>query len=310
MKKNLFAKIFLIILSLIVVIIFFLWTSSPDKSPLQSNIYEQKITRPLLNLEGKNGIITNIWFRNKNQLDVFVSNDMKYLFVDVGDIEKNGKLITPDKEITDFIDFIKDYEKEKDYDFILLPYNEIILEDYDFSSAFRKNVIENHVLLVELGFDGAHVDIEAIPFNQRADYLNFLEELSKNTGKDKILTVYAGTLNEEPNIWGWEPDFFNAVSNRVDIILTQGYDFGKISKKDYQEYLTEQIKELSSKQWNSRILFTLPTHKIYPETLENALEVFSKNSNKFDGIAIFAEWTTSESEWKMIEHYNSAIILN
>ena len=274
------------------------------------NVYEKKITRPILNLEENNGIITNIWFRDETKLHKFALNNMRYLFVDVGDIGEDGKLLTPEEELTSFIDFISNYEKENDFDFVLLPYNEIILENYDFnSSELRENVIENHVSLIELGFDGAHIDIEAIPFNQREDYLDFLEEIDKNIGKDKMLTVYAGALDEEPNVWAWEPEFYSAVSDRVDIISIQGYDLIKFSKKTYQEELTGQIKKLTGEQWNAHLLFTAPTHKIYPETLESALEIYTlemekhKTNNQFIGVAIFAEWTTDEKEWDVFESY-------
>jgi hypothetical protein len=307
MKKDLLIKrLLLVFIAIIIVITFFLLShnlSNIIELFQKKGIDEKKITVIPINSGQDKGIFINIWFRNEKQLDRFVKNNIKYLFVDAGHIEKNGRLTTSEEELRSFMNFIEKYEERENFDFILLPYNEIILEDYDFTSmVFRNNVLENHLTLIELGFDGVHIDIEAIPLEQRKDYLDFLEKIRENIEENKLLTVYAGTLDEKPNKWEWDSEFYSEVSNRVDIISAQNYDFGFNDKKNYQKYLEEQINQLASRQWNSKIFFTAPTHKPYPETLKNALEVYSEVSeNPFDGTVIFAEWTTDESEWDLIE---------
>jgi hypothetical protein len=309
MKKKLSNKVLFMLLIIVLTFLVLLLIFYEGKLFPNEDVYVKNITRPLKNLEASNGMVTNIWFRDESKLDRFVKNDMKYLFVDVGDIEKNGILITSEEELRSFIDFIEDYEERKNFDFVLLPYNEIILNNYDFSSlVFRNNIIKNHLELIEFGFDGAYLDIEAIPFNERGNFLNFLEEIGGQIGNERLLTTYSGAIDKTPNVWEWEPEFYSAVSDRVDIITTQSYDFGLITKEDYQEYLSGQLKELANREWNSKIFFTAPTHKSPPETFENALEVYARETelnmnNKFMGVTIFAEWTTDDNEWNLIEFY-------
>jgi len=316
MKKKLL-KIILIasILSLVLVIIsIFLLQSSTETLLEERSIrnYEKKIVRPLLDIEKNNGIVTNIWIEDKKQLEKFIENDIKYLFVDVGDIDKNGKLITEENELIHFLDFIEEFEKEKGYDFILLPYNEIIIENsknYDLhSDIFTNNVINNHKELIKLGFEGSHIDIEAIPFSQRDDYLKFLERLNEEIDKENLLTVYSGALNEKPIVWEWESDFYAAVSDRTDIILIPSYDFNLKDKEEYQNYVKNQIKSITSQKLNANLMFTVPTHKSSPETLANSLEAYKEEiekheGNPFIGITIFAEWTTNDNEWNIFSEY-------
>jgi len=304
------------ILSLVFIIIFILPSPSSTENFLEENLIEDDkvVVKPLLDIEKNNGMVTNIWLEDKKQLGKFIENGIKYLFVDVGDIDKNGKLITEEKELRHFLDLVNEFEKENNYDFVLLPYNEIIIEDSNEyaldSDTFTNNVTNNHKWLIELGFDGVHIDIEAIPFDQREDYLEFLEKLSEEIGEKNMITVYSGSLNDKPNIWEWGSIFYRGVADRVDIILIPGYDFDLNSKEEYQAYVAEQIENIASQEWGAKFMFTVPTHKESPETLENSLEIYQKEivnheNHPFVGITIFAEWTTNKGEWKVFENFIS-----
>ncbi len=264
--------------------------------------YEKNEIPRLKNVES---VFVNIWFRSHKNLDIFVENNINYLFVDVGHINGNGKLTTTEKELTDFVDFIENYEGGKNFDFVLIPYNEIILENYYFSEDFRENVRDNYIYLNQIGFDGAHIDIEAIPYDQRGDYINFIEDMRKVINKESLLTVYAGTLSEDPTVWEWNSEFYEKVSKKVDLVLIQSYDFGLESKEEYQDYLSEEIEKIEESNINNNLLFTIPTHKQYPETLKNALEVYHSKvkdkSRKIVGVSLFGEWTIDDNEWEIIE---------
>lgn len=303
MKKNM-RKEFIIIS----VAVFLVFTSLFLVYFLKGNIVkdyseETKIPR-LKNVES---IFINIWFRSNKNLDIFAENNIRYLFVDVGHINWNGELTTTEKELKDFLDFIGDYEKENNFDFILIPYNEIILEDYYFSESFQDNVMDNYIYLNGIGFDGAHVDLEAIPFEQRNDYLSFLDDIRKVINKGSLLTVYAGTLDDDPSVWEWDSEFYEKVSQKVDLVLIQSYDFGLESKEEYQNYLSDEISKIEESNINNNLLFTIPAHKQYPETLKNALEVYHSDvegkAKKFVGVSLFGEWTIDDSEWEIIESF-------
>lgn len=307
MKNALLKKVVIILVMVISasIIMYFFSNNNPDTSGESKKEYEKKITRPYFEIEKSNGIVTNIWFRDEKILDNLVKHNMKYLFVDVGDINKDGRLMTFEVELQKFISFINNYEEKNKFDFILLPYNEVIVGKYDFSSEkFRNNLIKNYIEMIQVGFDGAYIDVEAIPMEQRETFLLFLEDIGKEIGKNKTLAAYAGALNDDPNEWEWEPNFYEAVSDRIDIILIQSYDFGLNNKEKYQNYLTEQINFISELELNANLFATLPTHKSYPETLENAIEIYSQKKDIFVGSVIFAEWKTSDEEWKIFEKYS------
>ena len=245
-----------------------------------------------------NGVVTNIW-ADEQSLDIIKKNGIKYLFVDVGDISNEGVLKTPANEIKEFLEMLNSGKN----DFIVLPYTEINTYDYDFSSGkFKANIINMHKSLISLGFDGAYLDIEPVQFSQRADYLAFLEELRSSLPKNSIIAAYSGSLADSDNEWEWNADFYQKVSERVDLIFVPGFDFDLKTEDEYKEYISGQIKAIQSANFDSFFIFGIPTHKEYPETIESAMAAYKKvkeDNDKFLGAAIFAEWTADEKEWQI-----------
>ena len=256
----------------------------------------------------KNAIVTNIWLNDVSKLDKFKQNNIKYLIIDIGDTSLNGQIITPKKEIVDFINFINKYEKKSGYDFNLLPYSEIILDKYNLEAYdFQKNLIEDYIYLNKIGYDGILIDIEKIPLNQREEYLNFLKEMKKSLPPKSIVSVYSGQLSDSPNEWEWSPKFMKEVSDNVDIISFGAYDTGLETNEGYISYIEDQIIKINLLNPNAKFLFGLPTHKNSPETIENAIRAFNESlssaENNFIGLTIFAEWTADDSEWEVFEEY-------
>ena len=295
--------ILILSLSIVIAILIYPMNSSPEKILKRSIIQNLEISK-------NNGIVTNIWLYNKTKLDIFRKNNIKYLFIDVGDTRENGKLGTPKREIENFLKFIDSYEKENNYKFVLLPYSEVNSYNYDVSKSFLRNFVREHIYLNRIGFDGILVDIEPVRFELREDYINFIKDLRKKLPERAIISVYAGSIVDidNDNEWEWSYSFYKQVSDNVDIISVQGYDFDFINNEDYKNYLREQINAIASKNWNSYFLMAVPTHKQPPETIENALSVYKEeiakypNSN-FIGFVIFAEWTTDDEECKVIENF-------
>jgi len=306
MKKRFSYIIYILIVFLIFILISFLIHNNLEKKYMEEQ--DKKISRPLKNIEKGNSIVTNIWLYEESRLDNLIEHNIKYLFVEIGDIEQNGK-IKSKKEIIKFLNFIEEYEKKNNYNFIMLSYSEINTYQYNISSEFKENFVENCNDLVSLGFDGVHIDIEPVRLEQKQIYLNLLEALAKEFPKDKILSVYSGAVSFgilHTNEWEWTLDFYKKVSNNVDLIFVPGYDLGLKNKKDYQKFMQKQIEELSLEKLNSHLILGIPTHKQEPETIDNVLEAYNlaKNSeNYFIGVSIFAEWTVDEYEWDVFENY-------
>lgn len=272
--------------------------------------YSIKINPPTNSISiNKNAIVTNIWLNDALKLDKFKQNNIKYLITDVGDTSVNGKIITPKEQIIDFINFVNAYEKKSGYDFDLLPYSEIVLDKYNLETPnFQNNLIEDYVYLNQIGFNGVLIDIEKIPPNQRTIYINFIDRLKNSLPPKFIISVYSGQLSDSPNEWEWPPEFMKEVSDKVDIISFGAYDTGLATNEEYISYIKEQIIKINSLNSNAKFLFGLPTHKNPPETIENAITAFTESPSfkeeKFIGLAIFAEWTTDDSEWAIFDKYS------
>jgi len=316
MKKQLIT-ILKTLLILMILSAFFFYTYKDEFYKQGTKETEKKISfeiesilRPIKPMTNANGIATNIWIEKEN-IDNLKQHEIKYLFVDIGDINQNGEIITPSNEINNFLNLIEEYETENNYDFILLPYTEVNTYDYDITNfEFRDNFVKEHLNLVELGFDGVYVDIEPVRLEQKQIYLNLLENLEKQMPEEKILGVYSGVVSEYQtnNEWEWDINFYNKVSNRVDLIFVPGYDYNINDKNKYQDKIKEQINILSSRRFNSYFMLGVPTHKQGAETIENALTAYSLElkqnpNNQFLGTAIFAEWTIDENKWEVFEKY-------
>ncbi len=269
----------------------------------------KKESKSKITLEKGNGAVINIWIDDFSRLDVLRNHKVKYLFVDVGNMDDYGKITTPETEIKNFLDFMNKYEKEKNYDFILLPYSEVIASDYNIASeSFKGNFVNDYVRFAGMGFDGLLVDIEGMPSEVRGDYLDLLARLRKRLPPNSVISVYAGSLSDSPNEWEWGSSFYRQVSYRVDLISATGYDTDLTNPDEYKGYIKEQVSKITSGNFNTKFLFAVPTHKPYPETVENALSAYTSEirnhpENNFLGVVVFAEWTADKQEWDVFEKY-------
>jgi len=257
------------------------------------------------------GTAINIWI-DPSKIENLKDHNIKYLFVDVGDTGKDGRLKTPEYEIKKCLEMMNDFEKENNYEFILLPYSEVNTYDFNVDDSFKQNIIKDYLNLETLGFDGFHVDIEPIKFEQRESFLIFLNELKSVFPKNSIISVYSGSLTEKAfdfnNEWEWSEGFYKQVSENVDLIFVPGYDIHKNNKEEYKEYIRDQIKRLSIINLNSNLILGIPSHKKNPENIENCLSAYNEEikkypNSRFIGVSIFAEWTTSDNEWRVFDSF-------
>lgn len=285
---------------------------SKENENMNSQLSPEKIPSKIL--PRGSGIVTNIWIDNES-LYRLGRNNIKYLFVDVGDTGKDGRIKTPRNEIFEFLQLIDKYENNNNYKFILLPYSEIDTEVYDINSKeFQKNFIQDYRDLLDWGFDGILVDIEPVKPQDKQAYLDILDNLSYNFPNNSIISVYSGGIAEKStdNPWEWDVNFYKTVSKKVDIISVPGYDTGIKSRMEYQNYLADQISLLSKSNLDSYLMFAVPSHKNEPETIKNALSVYYKQnkSDNFLGPVAFAEWTMDSNDWKMFSDLLLLIVAN
>jgi hypothetical protein len=282
-------------LSITMLLIFVLGYASRPNDNMNNNNFS-------FDIEERNAIVVNIWIDSYERLDVLRRNNMKYLFVDVGGVDKNGFLMTSDDDVKSFVNFIKEYERDNSYDFVILPYVEVNSNHYNVNGVFLSNFVDENVRLNQMGFDGVHVDIEPVPRSLRKNFLLFLDELNEHL-PDAIISVYSGHPGRLSfNVWEWEISFFKEVSARSDIIVFPAYDTYLRTQKEFKNDIEDKIKKISAQNWDSDFMVALPTHKRHPETLENAYKAYKEGLPKyrehpFIGVAIFSEWTITESDW-------------
>ncbi len=261
-----------------------------------------------------NGIITNIWL-DRSMFYTFKEYGLKYIFVDIGDVDKKtGKITTPRNQIEAFAKDISSFQKESNYKFTVLPWNVVIPEEgYQFGSPdFRKNYADEYVHLVkELGFDGMLVDIEAIPDELKSEYLKMLRNWRDELPEGSILSLYSGSIIDDDvkgNVWNWPESFLGeVVENGADLISIPTYDTDSGNEEEYRAYLQDKLRRLSRRK-KGTFRFPIPTHKPAPELAGYALDEYLKAKKKYcnfqiSGVDLFATWTIKDENWKELEEF-------
>ncbi|MBN2371486.1 MAG: hypothetical protein JXO72_13470 [Vicinamibacteria bacterium] len=174
--------------------------------------------------------------------------------------------------------------------------------------------------LMDEGFNGIHLNIE--PVNDGSDeYLALLRALRPAMGRNGILSVSAirpapMALPFAPNFF-WSTTFYRRVSALVDQIVVMGYDTGLPTAglyRRYVSYVSAAATKTASDTPNARVLIGVPTydarglmHRAGVETLRNGLLGVisglrgSRTGGTFEGVALYAGWTTDDAEWETYE---------
>jgi hypothetical protein len=185
----------------------------------------------------------------------------------------------------------------------------------------RQRIVAECRGLVDEGFDGVHVNIE--PVNEgNVDFLALLRALRNAVGEDRVLSVSAIrpgpiALPMAPNFL-WTPGYYTRVAGVTDQIVIMSYDTALPTPALYRRYVawaaTTVTTALTEGHLRARVLMGIPTydetglmHRASVETPENALRGVVAGlrgrggGGTFEGIALYAEWTTDEAEWESYE---------
>jgi glycosyl hydrolase family 18 (putative chitinase) len=187
--------------------------------------------------------------------------------------------------------------------------------------AQRQSIVAECRSLVDEGFDGIHVDIEPVN-DDNDDLLALLQALRTALGPERLLSISAirpgpFRIPLVPNYF-WTHDYYVRVGRSADQLVVMAYDTGLPTAPLYQRYLTYVARSITSSLMASgssaRVLVGVPTyddtgfmHRAGVETPENAilgvvagLRGLGANGT-FEGLALYAEWTTDEAEWATYE---------
>jgi hypothetical protein len=185
----------------------------------------------------------------------------------------------------------------------------------------RQRIVAECRGLIDEGFDGIHLNIE--PVGDGSDeYLALLRALRTAVGTDRILSLSAirpspFAIPAAPNFL-WTTDYYRRVAAVADQIVVMAYDTALPTQSLYRRYVayaaqagTEAILKAHSP---ARLLMGVPTydetgmmHRAGVETPENALLGIVAGlrglggGGTFEGVALYAEWTTDPAEWAAYE---------
>jgi hypothetical protein len=182
----------------------------------------------------------------------------------------------------------------------------------------RQRIVAECRGLVDEGFDGVHLDIEPVD-DGNDEFLSLLQAVRTAVGEKALLSVSAirpgpFRLLVAPNFF-WTPEYYGRVGTLADQVVLMAYDTGIPTASLYRRYLAYAARNVTEEmvrtKARARVLVGIPTydetgfmHRAGVETPENALLGVVAGlrgvggGGTFEGVAIYAEWTTDDSEWR------------
>lgn len=173
-------------------------------------------------------------------------------------------------------------------------------------------------LMHDFDFDGVHLNIEPLDSgNQRLpEWLEYLR--SRIDGK--ILSIAASKpsflegLNFSPER-SWDVNYFARVGKECDQMVIMNYDTGLWNSFLYSLFVREKIsailRRFAQERLPCKVLLGVPTYDAAPRhnvETENvaaalkgliaALSLQDVPKDNFEGVALYAYWTTDEKEWR------------
>jgi hypothetical protein len=185
----------------------------------------------------------------------------------------------------------------------------------------RQQIVAECRGLIDEGFDGIHVNVE--PVNDgNVDFLALLRTLRTAVGNERLLSV--STIRPGPftppglRNFVWTLEYYGRVAALVDQIVIMSYDTGLPTAGLYRRYVSwaasAVTRSLARSRVRARVLLGVPTydqtglmHRAGVETPENALLGVIAGlrgvggGGTFEGVALYAEWTTDAAEWQSYE---------
>ena len=182
----------------------------------------------------------------------------------------------------------------------------------------RQRIVAECRGLMDEGFDGIHVNVEPIA-NGDDDFLALLRALRAAVGTG-ILSVSATRPGPvapafAPNFF-WTADYYARIADAADQVVLMTYDTAMPTPGLYRRYLAYAAAAVTAdlaRASRTRVLVGIPTyketglmHRKGVETPENALlgvvsGLRGRAGGTFEGVALYAEWTTDPEDWAVYE---------
>ena len=182
----------------------------------------------------------------------------------------------------------------------------------------RQRIVAECRGLMDEGFDGIHLNIEPVA-NGDDDYLALLRALraAVGTGILSISATRPGPVAPAfaPNFF-WTADYYARIADAADQVVLMTYDTAIPTPSLYRRYVAYAAATVTAnlaRSHRTRVLVGIPTydetglmHRKGVETPENALlgvvsGLRGRTGGTFEGVALYAEWTTDPEDWAVYE---------
>lgn len=203
--------------------------------------------------------------------------------------------------------------------------------------AVRAEIASMSARLVnDLGFDGVILNVEPMPERDSAAFISLLQEVRRAMGDEGVLavtmfadiapsdlTVPRNQRAAETNaIAEYSRDFKQRVALLTDEIMVMAYNSSLTNPADYVEWVAYQTQSyaeaVSDLEAGAGVWIGIPTYddqgeihlaavENIPTAVEGVLRGIQRAGEEaapiIEGVAIYAEWTTSEDEWRLFQQF-------
>jgi hypothetical protein len=185
----------------------------------------------------------------------------------------------------------------------------------------RQTIVAECRGLMDEGFHGIHLNVEPVD-DGNLDLLALLRALRTALGRDGILSLSATRpgpfrLPMAPNFF-WTQSYYTRLADVTDQLVVMTYDTAIPTRSLYRRYVAYVASSVTSSvvasRSRARVMVGVPTydetglmHRAGVETTENALAGIVVGlrglggGGTFEGVALYAGWTTDEREWAAYE---------
>jgi hypothetical protein len=244
---------------------------------------------------------------------------IRYVFIHAGPVKSDGT-------IDDMPGLFFDTLRKRTPDVRYLPWiggnaRTLRLADPAWRAAFLQTIGRLRIA----GFSGVHLDIEPLA-DFHPGYLELLTEIRAAFEGDFFVSHATRRMGPAGghvpflSRWSWSPEFYAACMRSCDQTVLMGYDTCLKLRNLYVafiRYQTAHLLKLAKAVPGHRLMIGVPSYEDVPklsdpriENIRNAacgvraaLESDTSEGNGFDGVAVYAHWTTDAKEWKWYEVY-------
>ena len=270
---------------------------------------------------GTNGLwLRHFWYHGKytaKDLDALMARltayQIRYAYFHVLRIGRDGRLHEHCLKEAQALNAAlhKSAPQTKSIAWVYVPSNEVALAD----ETTRKAVVDEARWLVnQCGFDGVQWDYE-FAANGDSSLIDLLNETKQAVPEHFVGAAvpmwYPGTL------WGWNDEYIKSVAKASDQLAVMCYDSFFYHPRSYIWLIAQQCHHFiaDTRGTNCSVIIGVPSydtgdgtlgHLAAAENLRYALlgvrrGMRGEKSNTLEGVAIFADYTTSPSEWNDLE---------